>query len=98
MRQLLLVLVGSTRCEALRALRSPVLLATLALLVTGCASQSLIPKDQADAIKRRERALAPHAEAIQAAIRQSGDTGVPAFLDSNDGRLVVLPGETPADA
>jgi hypothetical protein len=98
MRQLPLVLVGSTRCGALGALRSRVLLASLALLVTGCASQPLVPKEQADAIKRRERALAPHANAIQAAIRQSGDTGVLAFLDANDGRLVVLPGETAADA
>jgi hypothetical protein len=98
MRQLPLVLVSSTRCGALGALRSRVLLASLVLLVTGCASQSLIPKDQADAIKRRERALAPHTDAIQAAIRQSGNTGVLAFLDANDGRLVVLPGETAADA
>jgi hypothetical protein len=98
MRQLLLVLVGSTRRGALRALRSRVLLVSLALLVAGCASHSLMPKDQADAIKRRDRALAPHAEAIQAAIRQSGETGALTFLDANDGRLVVLPGETPADA
>jgi hypothetical protein len=98
MPQLPLVLVGSTRCGALGALRSRVLLASLTLLVTGCASQPLITKDQADAIKRRDRALAPHADAIQAAIRQSGDTGVLAFLDANDGRLVVLPGETAADA
>jgi len=98
MRQLLLVLVGSARCGALRALHSRVLLASLALLATGCASQSLVPKDQADAIKRQDRALAPHADAIQAAIRQSGDMGALAFLDASDGRLVVLPGETPADA
>jgi hypothetical protein len=98
MRHLLLVLVGSTRRGTPRALRSRVLLASLALLVAGCASHSLIPKDQADAIKRRDRALAPHADAIQAAIRQSGETGALAFLDENDSRLVVLPGETPAEA
>lgn len=98
MRQLLLVLVGSARGRARSGLYSCVLLASLAMLVTGCASQSLIPKDQADAIKRRDRALAPHVDAIQAAIRQSGDPGALAFLDAGDGRLVVLPGQTPADA
>ena len=98
MRQLLLVLVGSARCRGLRGPRSPVLLASLAFLAAGCASPSLIPRDQAEAIGRREGELARHADAIQAAIRQSGDTGGLAFLDAGDGRLVVLPGETPADA
>lgn len=98
MRQLLLVLVGSARCRGLRGPRSPVLLASLAFLAAGCASPSLIPRDQAEAIGRRDRELAQHADAIQAAIRQSGDTGGLAFLDAGDGRLVVLPGETPADA
>jgi hypothetical protein len=98
MRQRLLVLVGSTRCGASRVLRSGVLLGSLALLITGCASYSLMPKEQAEAIKGRDRALAPHADAIQAAIRQSGNAGALAFLDARDGRLVLLPGDTPPDA
>src|SRR5262245_14557539 len=75
-----------------------VLVGSGALLVTGCASPSLIPKEQAEAIKRRDRALAPHADAIQTEIRQSGATGALVFLDTSDGRLVVVPGQTPADA
>jgi hypothetical protein len=98
MRQRLLVLVGSTRCGASRVLRSGALLGSLALLITGCASYSLMPKEQAEAIKGRDRALAPHADAIQAAIRQSGNAGALAFLDARDGRLVLLPGDTPPDA
>lgn len=98
MRQRLLVLMGSTRRGTLRSLRSRALLASLAVIVAGCASHSLVPKDQAEAIKRRDQALASHADAIQAAIRQSGAPGGLAFLDADDGRLVVVPGETPADA
>jgi len=98
MRQLLLGLVARTRRGPLRARRWRVVGASLAVLVAGCASPSLVPQDQADAITRRDRALAPHAEAIQAAIRQSGATGALAFLDATAGRLVVLPGDTPADA
>src|SRR5262249_13703380 len=48
-------------------------------------------------IEGQSRALAAKADAIQAAIRESGHTGGLAFLDA-DGRLVVLPGNTPADA
>ena len=70
----------------------------LAALLGGCAGQSLVPPEQAAAIKHRERALAPHSAAIQAAIRQSGHAGALAFLDARDGRLVVLPGDTPTDA
>jgi hypothetical protein len=70
----------------------------LAAVVTGCASPSLVPKEQAVAIENRDRALAPHAAAIQATIRQSGNLGALAFLDTRDGHLVVLPGEGPADA
>jgi chemotaxis protein histidine kinase CheA len=98
MRQRPFVLVRSTRREAARALRSSVLLASLALFATGCAHPSLMPDAQATAIKRRDQALAPHAEAIQAAIRQSGEAGALVFLDDRDGRLVVLPGETPVSA
>jgi hypothetical protein len=57
-----------------------------------------MPKEQAVAIDDRDRALVSHAGAIQAAIRQSGNVGALAFLDAKDGRLVVLPGDSPADA
>jgi hypothetical protein len=57
-----------------------------------------MPKEQAVAIDERDRALASHAAAIQAAIRQSGTLGALAFLDAKDGHLVVLPGASPADA
>jgi DNA repair exonuclease SbcCD ATPase subunit len=71
---------------------------SLALVVVGCASPSLMPETQAVAIKDRARALASHADAIHASIRQSGNVGALAFLDAKDGRLVVLPGDSPADA
>jgi hypothetical protein len=71
---------------------------SLVLAVVGCASPSLMPEAQTVAIKSRDRALAPHAGAIHAAISQAGSLGALAFLDTNDGRLVVLPGESPADA
>jgi hypothetical protein len=73
-------------------------LMSLALLAIGCASPALMPKAQAVAIKDRDRALALHADAIQTAIGQSGTVGALAFLDAKVGRLVVLPGDTPADA
>lgn len=79
-------------------LRSGIALASLAVVVAGCASHSLVPREQAEAIKIRERALASHSAAIQDAIRQSGQLGALAFLDAGDGHLVVLPGETPTDA
>jgi hypothetical protein len=68
------------------------------LLVVGCASHTLMPKEQAGAIDNRDRALVSHADAIQAAIRPSGSLGGLAFLDAKDSRLVVLPGDSPADA
>jgi len=71
---------------------------SLALVVAGCASPSLMPEAQAVAINDRDRALASHADAIHAAISQSGKVGALAFLDAQDGRLVVLPGDSPADA
>ena len=71
---------------------------SLALVVVGCASPSLMPEAQAVAIKDRDRALASRADAIHAAISQSGQVGALAFLDAADGRLVVLPGDSPADA
>jgi len=74
------------------------LLGAVVLLLAGCASHSLIPRDQAKAIAERERSLAVHADGIQAAIRQSGNFGGLAFLDDRDARLVVLPGDTPAEA
>jgi hypothetical protein len=98
MRQLLLVLPGRIRRGAPHVLGLGLLLMSLALVVVGCASHSLIPATQAGAIKDRDRALAPHAAAIHAAIGQSGNAGALAFLDAKDGRLVVLPGDGPADA
>ena len=71
---------------------------SLAVMVAGCASHSLMPESQAAAVKERDRALAPHSGAIHAAISQSGHAGALAFLDARDGRLVVLPGDSPADA
>ncbi|MGH7415336.1 MAG: hypothetical protein ACREKJ_14155 [Candidatus Rokuibacteriota bacterium] len=71
---------------------------SLALVVVGCASPSLMPEAQAVAIKDRDRALASHADAIHAVISQSGTVGALALLDAKDGRLVVLPGDSPDDA
>src|ERR1700732_3074684 len=70
----------------------------LVMMVGGCASHALVPAPQATAIKHREQALAPHAAAIQDAILQSGRTGALAFVDARDGRLAVLPRDTPAGA
>ena len=97
MRQLLLGLLGRIRRGTPAVLGSGLPLIGLALVVVGCASPSLMPEAQAVAIKDRDRALASHAAAIHAAIRQSGNVGALAFLDAKDG-LVVLPGDSPADA
>jgi len=67
-------------------------------VVVGCASHPLVPKEQTMAIKNRDRALAPHSTAIQDTIRQSSNVGALAFLDAGDGHLVVLPGDSPAEA
>jgi len=98
MRQLLLVLLGRIRRGVPHVVASGLPLMSLALVVVGCASPSLMPETQAVAIKDRARALASHADAIHAAIRQSGNVGALAFLDAKDGRLVVLPGDSSADA
>ena len=98
MRQLLLVLLGRIRRGVPHVVGSGLPLMSLALVVVGCASPSLMPETQAVAIKDRARALASHADAIHAAIRQSGNVGALAFLDAKDGRLVVLPGDSSADA
>jgi len=95
MRQLLL---GCPRRRVPHARRSGILLLSLALLAVGCASHTMMPKEQAVAIDERDRALVSHAAAIQASIRQSGSMGALAFLDGKDGSLVVLPGDSPADA
>lgn len=71
---------------------------SLAAVVAGCATHSLVPTEQAVAIKNRDRALAPHSAAIQDTIRQSGNVGALAFLDTGDGHLVVLPGDSTAEA
>ena len=70
----------------------------VALTVGACASASLVSDEQAEAIKRREQALALHTPAIQQTIKQSGRAGGLAFFDLRGGRLVVLPGDTPGDA
>src|SRR3981081_2276130 len=98
MRQLLLALFGRIGRGVPHVLGSGLPLMSLALVVVGCASPSLIPEAQALAIKPRDRALASHADAIHAAISQSGHVGALALLDAKDGRLVVLPGDSPADA
>jgi BMFP domain-containing protein YqiC len=98
MRQLLLVLLGRIGRRVPHVLGSGLPLMSLALVVVGCASPSLMPEAQAVAIKHRDRALASHADAIHAAISQSGHVGALALLDAKDGRLVVLPGDSPADA
>jgi len=98
MLQLLLVLLGRMRRGAPYGLGSGLPLMSLALVVVGCASPSLMPEAQAVAIKDRDRALASHADAIHAAISQSGNVGALAFLDAKDGRLIVLPGDSSADA
>jgi hypothetical protein len=78
-------------------MRQLVLVLSVAVVV-GCASHPLVPKEQAVAIKNHDRALAPHSAAIQDTIRQSGNVGALAFLDAGDGHLVVLPGDSPAEA
>jgi hypothetical protein len=98
MLQLLLVLLGRIRRGAPHVLGSGLPLMSLAVVVVGCASPSLLPEAQAVAIQDRDRALAFHADAIHAAISQSGKVGALAFLDPKDSHLVVLPGDSPADA
>ena len=90
--------LGRTLSRTARTVLPGVYLISALLLVTGCANHSLVPAAQADAIRDRERALATHSDALQAAIRQSGKVGALAFLDTKDGHLVVLPGDSPADA
>jgi hypothetical protein len=84
--------------RAPHTLRQGLLLLSLALLAVGCASHTLMSKQQALAIDDRDKALVSHADAIQADIRRSGNVGALAFLDARDGTLVLLPGDSPADA
>jgi hypothetical protein len=108
MRRLLLVLLGTAerdacggvtrRDGAAHMLRSGIPLMSLALLIVGCAGHSLVPKEQALAIETQDRTLALHANTIHEAIRQSGNLGALAFLDTRDGHLVILPGNSPTDA
>ena len=95
---LLLVLLGRIRRGAPPWLGSSLPVLSLALLVVGCASPPLMPKAQLVAIEERDRALATRSDAIHAAIGQSGTAGALTFLDTKDGHLVVLPGDSPADA
>jgi hypothetical protein len=98
MCQLLLVLLGGARRAVPHVLGPRLALMGLVLAVVGCASPSLMPPTQAVAIRDRDRALAPHAKAIHAAIGEAGTLGALAFLDTRDGRLVVLPGDSPGDS
>jgi hypothetical protein len=108
MRQLLLVQLGTAGREtrgrlslgerAALMLRPGIPLISLTLLVVGCATPSLVPKEQAIAINNRERALSAHSRAIHEAIRHSGQLGALAFLDATDGHLVIMPGNSPSDA
>ena len=79
-------------------LRSGLYLMALSFAVAGCASHPLLSAQQSGAIKDQERALASRTDAIQVALKQSGRVGALAFLDAADGHLVVLPGDSPADA
>ena len=72
-------------------------LATTAVALGACAGPTLVSKEQVRAIETHERALVPHAEAIQRSIRESSELGGLAFLDA-DRRLVVLPGKSASDA
>ena len=98
MGELLLLLLDRVRREAPSWLGAGFPILSLALAVVGCANPSLMPEGQAAAIKQREHALASSAGAIQDAIKRSGNVGALAFFDAEDGRLVVLPGDGPADA
>src|SRR5262245_66387258 len=57
-----------------------------------------MPAAQSQAIRDREQALAAHRDAIQASVKESGNVGALAFLDAKEGRLVVVPGDSPVDA
>jgi hypothetical protein len=97
MRRLLLSLPRRLG-RAARARSAALPLLGLTLLGLGCATPSLMSGAQAASVKERERALARHADAIHRTIQASGNTGALAFLDAVDGRLVVLPGDGPAEA
>ena len=90
--------LGRTRSRAARIVVSGVYLASALLVVSGCATHSLMPATQSNAIREREKALASRSDAIQAAIQQSGKVGALAFLDTKDSHLVVLPGDSSAEA
>ena len=90
--------LGRTRSRAARIVVSGVYLVSALLLVSGCATHSLMPATQSNAIREREKALASRSDAIQAAIQQSGKVGALAFLDTKDSHLVVLPGDSSAEA
>ena len=98
MRHLLLVLLGRIRRGGPHVVSAGLFLMSIASILLGCAGPSLMPAAQTGAIRDRDRALASHASAIHAAIGQSGTMGALAFLDAKDGRLVVLPGDSAAEA
>jgi len=90
--------LGRTRSRVARIVVSGVYLSSVLLVVSGCATHSLMPATQSNAIRERESALASRSDAIQAAIQQSGKVGALAFLDTKDSHLVVLPGDSSAEA
>src|SRR5258708_34645815 len=98
MLQLLRALLRRIRRGAPHVLGSGLPLMSLAVVVVGCASPSLLPEAQAVAIQDRDRALALHADAIHAAISQSGKLGALGFVDAKDSHLFGLPAERPSDA
>jgi len=84
MRQLVRVLVGRTSRGVSRGVVSGISLMSISVFAVGCASHSLMPAAQSEAIRDRERALASRSDVIQSAIRQSGKVGALAFLDARD--------------
>ena len=72
--------LGRTRSRTARIVGSGVYLVSALLVVSGCATHSLMPATQSNAIREREKALASRSDAIQSAIQQSGKVGALAFL------------------
>src|SRR5262249_43119786 len=90
--------LGRTLSRTARTVLPGVYLISALLLVTGCANHSLVPAAQGDGRGDGDGARATHSAAPRAAIRRGGRGGARAFLDTKDGHLVVLPGDSPADA
>jgi len=98
MRQLVRVLVGRTSRGVSRGVVSGISLMSISVFAVGCASHSLMPAAQSEAIRDRERALASRSDVIQSAIRQSGKVGALAFLAAGYRHRGVRRGHPPPDA